>query len=120
MSFVEKGETIKIDNLEFFINDCRPKMGIVDMQSIIEVELGFTRELFHRKQVLADKRIAERLQQREGSIGSSSTQLAASLLAQNPAIFEVAPSGAGQGEIERDLLSELEETEAQLNLMGLA
>lgn len=31
MSFVEKGETIKIDNIEFFINDCRPKMGIVDM-----------------------------------------------------------------------------------------
>jgi hypothetical protein len=83
MSFVEKGETIKIDNLEFFINDCRPKMGIVDMQTIVEVEMGFTRELFNKKQVLADKRIAERLQQREGS-SSSTTQIAASLLATNP------------------------------------
>lgn len=83
MSFVEKGETIKIDNLEFFINDCRPKMGIVDMQTIVEVEMGFTRELFNKKQVLADKRIAERLQQREGS-SSTTTQLAVSLLATNP------------------------------------
>lgn len=61
MSFVEKGEGIQIDNLEFFVNDCRPKMGIVDMQTIIEVEVGFTRELFNKKQVLADKRIAERM-----------------------------------------------------------
>lgn len=54
MCYVERGETIKIDDQEFFINDCRPKAGIVDKQTIIELEIGFTHEVFKKKQVLAD------------------------------------------------------------------
>ena len=30
MSYVEKGETITIDNQEFFVNDCKPLNGIVN------------------------------------------------------------------------------------------
>ena len=52
--YVEKGETILIDNQEFFVNDCKPKSGLVDKQTLIELEVGFTREVFKRKQVLAD------------------------------------------------------------------
>ena len=33
MCFVEKGETILIDQQEFFVNDCKPKCGIVDSQT---------------------------------------------------------------------------------------
>ena len=51
---MEKGETIVIDNQEFFVNDCKPKSGLVDKQTIIELEIGFTREVFRKKQVLAD------------------------------------------------------------------
>ena len=54
MCYVEKGETILIDNQEFFVNDSRPRCGIVDKQTIIELEVGFTREIFKKKQVLAD------------------------------------------------------------------
>ena len=55
---------------EFFVNDCYPREGIIDLQTLIEVEVGFTREVFQRKQVLADQRIAERLAQ-EGTIHNS-------------------------------------------------
>lgn len=54
MCHVEKGETILIDNQEFFVNDCKPKSGIVDSQTQIEIEVGFTQEVFKKKQVLAD------------------------------------------------------------------
>ena len=30
---VEKGETIIIDNMEFFVNDCRPKTGYVSIET---------------------------------------------------------------------------------------
>ena len=66
MCYVEKGETIIIDNQEFFVNDCRPKGGIVDKQTIIDLEVGFTREVFKKKQVLADQRFAEKIQTRDG------------------------------------------------------
>lgn len=42
MSFVEKGETIRIDNMDFFINDCKPKAGIVNLNSVIKIEQGFS------------------------------------------------------------------------------
>ncbi len=61
MCFVEKGETIMIGNREFFVNDCKPKNGIVDAQTVLETETGFTQEVFKKKQVLADKRFAEKL-----------------------------------------------------------
>ena len=61
--YLEKGETIKIAGHEFFINECQPRTGIVDQTSVIEVEIGFTAETFQKKQVLADQRYAERLQQ---------------------------------------------------------
>jgi hypothetical protein len=61
MCYVEKGETILIDNQEFFVNDSRPRCGIVDKQTIIELEVGFTREIFKKKQVLADQRFAEKI-----------------------------------------------------------
>jgi hypothetical protein len=54
MCYVECGETHKIDNQEFFLNDCRPKFGIVDKHTILEMEMGFTQEVFKKKQVLAD------------------------------------------------------------------
>jgi len=63
--FVEKGETIFIENLEFFVNDCRPKNGYVDDRTHIEVQTGFTQENFKRKQIQADKNFARRLQSRE-------------------------------------------------------
>ncbi len=30
---VEKGETIIIDSMEFFVNDCRPKTGYVSYET---------------------------------------------------------------------------------------
>ena len=66
MCYVEKGETIKIDNQEFFVNDCKPKNGIVDKHTQIELEVGFTLETFKKKQVIADQRLAEKFQTREG------------------------------------------------------
>ena len=67
MCYVEKGETILIDNQEFFVNDSRPRCGIVDKQTIIELEVGFTKEIFKKKQVLADQRFAEKIQLRDGA-----------------------------------------------------
>lgn len=64
--FVEKGETIFIENIEFFVNDCRPKCGYVDDRTHIEIQTGFTQENFKRKQIQADKNFARRLQSREG------------------------------------------------------
>jgi hypothetical protein len=50
---IEKGEVIVIgNNQEFFINDCKPKNGgiVVDRSNVtIEIEYGFTREVFKRK-----------------------------------------------------------------------
>ena len=63
--FVEKGETIFIENLEFFVNDCRPKNGYVDYHTRLEIQTGFTQENFKRKQIQADKNFAKRLQSRE-------------------------------------------------------
>ena len=65
MCYVERGETLKIDNQEFFLNDCRPKFGIVDKHTIIEMEVGFTQEVFKKKQVLADQRFAEKIHTRD-------------------------------------------------------
>jgi hypothetical protein len=48
------------------VNDCKPKCGLVDKQTLIELEIGFTREVFKKKQVLADQRLAEKFQSREG------------------------------------------------------
>jgi hypothetical protein len=76
--YLEKGETIKIAEHEFFINECQPRTGIVDESSIIEVEIGFTQETFQKKQVLADQRYAERLQQQMAN--SSGAILAMSLI----------------------------------------
>lgn len=56
-----------IDNQTFFLNDCRPKSGIVDKHTIIELEVGFTQEVFNKKQVLADQRFAEKIQTRDPS-----------------------------------------------------
>jgi hypothetical protein len=65
MCYVERGETLMIEDQEFFINDCRPKYGIVDKQTLFEIEVGFTQEVFKKKQVLADQRFAERIHTRE-------------------------------------------------------
>ena len=50
---IEKGEVIIIgNNQEFFINDCKPKNGgiVIDPSNVsIEIEAGFTREVFKRK-----------------------------------------------------------------------
>ena len=54
MCYMKRGETLKIDNQEFYLNDYRPKFGIVDKHIIIEMEVGFTQEVFKKKQVLAD------------------------------------------------------------------
>lgn len=54
MCYVEKGEAVMVDTQEFFVNDCKPKCGIVDKHTIIELESGFTQEVFKKKQVLAD------------------------------------------------------------------
>jgi len=67
MCFVEKGETILIDNQEFFVNDCKPKNGIVDAQTVVEIDAGFTQEVFKKKQVLADMRYAEKMQARDSA-----------------------------------------------------
>ena len=63
--FVEKGETIFIENIEFFVNDCRPKNGYVDDRTRIEIQTGFTQENFKRKQIQADKNFAKKLQNKE-------------------------------------------------------
>jgi hypothetical protein len=46
MCYVEKGETILINNMEFFVNDCKPKAGIIDASTQLEIEVGFTKEVF--------------------------------------------------------------------------
>lgn len=61
MIHVEKGETLKIAGREFFVNECQPRSGIVDISTLLEVEIGFTMETFQKKQVLADQRYAEKL-----------------------------------------------------------
>lgn len=71
MCYVEKGETLIIANREFFVNDCWPKSGIVDRQTHIELEVGFTREVFHKKQILADQRFAERIQSHDSHNNNS-------------------------------------------------
>lgn len=65
LRFVEKGETILIENIEFFVNDCRPKNGYVDDKTHIEIQTGFTKENFKKKQIQADKNFARRLQSKE-------------------------------------------------------
>lgn len=65
LRFVEKGETIFMENLEFFVNDCRPKNGYVDEKTHIEIQTGFTKENFKKKQIQADKNFAKRLQSKE-------------------------------------------------------
>mmetsp|Transcript_5890 Transcript_5890/g.5310 ORF Transcript_5890/g.5310 Transcript_5890/m.5310 type:complete len:105 (+) Transcript_5890:1240-1554(+) len=49
MRFVEKGETLIIRKQQFFVNDCNPKYGIVDDKTIIEIEEGFSEEVFRKK-----------------------------------------------------------------------
>ena len=61
-----------IGKQEFFVNDCRPKCGIVDKQTILELEVGFTKEVFKKKQVLADQRFAEKIQTRDHVHNTSS------------------------------------------------
>ena len=39
----------------------------MDKQTIIELEVGFTKEIFKKKQVLADQRFAEKIQLRDGT-----------------------------------------------------
>jgi hypothetical protein len=65
LRFVEKGETILMENIEFFVNDCRPKNGYVDHNTHIEIQTGFTKENFKKKQIQADKNFARRLQSKE-------------------------------------------------------
>lgn len=65
LRFVEKGETILMENIEFFVNDCRPKNGYVDYNTSIEIQTGFTKENFKKKQIQADKNFARRLQSKE-------------------------------------------------------
>lgn len=89
-----------IDNREFFVNDCKPKNGIVDSQTVLETETGFTIEVFKKKQVLADKRFAEKLQQREGGNSSSSTTAA------NTSSSSNAPRTSNINEEQRRELSE--------------
>ena len=61
-SYIEKGEMLLICNNEFFVNDCYPRDGLIAAHTVIEIEIGFTKEVFQRKQILADQRIASRLQ----------------------------------------------------------
>jgi len=39
---VDKGETIIINQMEFFVNDCRPKSGYVNSQTDFQIQTGFT------------------------------------------------------------------------------
>ena len=63
--FVEKGETIFVDKMEFFVNDCKPKCGYVNRDTNFELQTGFTKDNFQKKQIQADKSFAERLQNRD-------------------------------------------------------
>jgi hypothetical protein len=48
--YIEKGENIMINDQEFFVNDCKPKAGIVEHEvTVIQFEVGFTRETFKKK-----------------------------------------------------------------------
>jgi len=42
MRYVEKGETLLVRKQEFFINDCQPRGGVVDANTVIEIETGFS------------------------------------------------------------------------------
>jgi hypothetical protein len=48
-SYIEKGETLIICDQEFFVNDCYPREGIITALTQMEIEVGFTREVFLRK-----------------------------------------------------------------------
>ena len=54
LRYVEKGETLSIRHQDFFVNDCQPRNGIVDEDTSLEIEVGFTETVFREKQVLAD------------------------------------------------------------------
>lgn len=45
-SYIEKGEMLIICNREFFVNDCYPRDGLVGLATQIEIEIGFTKEVF--------------------------------------------------------------------------
>ena len=45
----ETGETLMICDTEFFVNDWYPREGIIDSLTILDIEVGFTREVFQRK-----------------------------------------------------------------------
>mmetsp|Transcript_22985 Transcript_22985/g.17421 ORF Transcript_22985/g.17421 Transcript_22985/m.17421 type:complete len:122 (+) Transcript_22985:1136-1501(+) len=62
--YVEKGETLIVRRQQFFVNDCTPKAGIVSDKTIIEIEEGFSEEVFRQKQVLADEKLALKYQER--------------------------------------------------------
>ena len=46
MRYMEKGETISIIHYDFFVNDCNPRAGIFDANTVIELEIGFTADVF--------------------------------------------------------------------------
>ena len=52
--YLEKGETIQIRQQEFFVNDCQPWSGLIEEDTLIELETGFTYENFKQKQIVAD------------------------------------------------------------------
>lgn len=62
---MERGDTYRIGEINFYINGCNPKSGVIGRSSHLELERGITKSTFHRKIVMADQRIAERLQSRE-------------------------------------------------------
>lgn len=48
--------------MEFFVNDCRPWTGYVNHETEFQIQTGFTQSNFKRKQIQADKNLAERMQ----------------------------------------------------------
>jgi hypothetical protein len=66
----------------------------VDKQTIIEMEIGFTYEVFKKKQVLADQRFAERINSRD------TVPLAVPSTRQRPSESEVAGRGMRAAEVE--------------------
>ena len=55
MCYLERGDTLVIDNQEFFVNDCTPSCGIVDKETELEVEIGFSKSYFRKMHERADQ-----------------------------------------------------------------
>lgn len=66
--YIERGDVINIENMEFFVLNCLPENGFVNNETIFQVKVGLTKERCLEKIRNADTRYAMSLLERENSM----------------------------------------------------